>query len=370
MMALDVIEGRPTSGIPSWMVHAMEWSVIDRLAGAPEGTYRNDPVRTYWTMCDRVGVCMIDQWLAGNPLDMGPRGYESSRPRSATTGARRIVIDDMEIREPEDVVEHLERVVFPAIAARIRTFDEDAVVSSLLKAEGELQELLGPDILKVPYAVASLPGFRYGQYGYENYFMAYALYNEVIEKDFRLQADLAALRNRAAARAYREGALPPMLRLDHDMADSRGMLVDVRSLDRIWFPHFARCLEPLLHSNVRLIWHCDGNLMDMVPRLLEVGLGGFQGFQYEDGMDYGRICGMKTRDGDDLLIIAGVSVTRTLPLGTPEDVQRELKFLVEHGPRRGLFLGASSSITPGVPWANMEALVEGLAYYRTHGRGA
>ncbi len=28
----------------------------------------------------------------------------------------------------------------------------------------------------------------------------------------------------------------------------------------------------------------------------------------------------------------------------------------------------SSSITPGVPWANIEALVEGLKYYRRAGR--
>jgi uroporphyrinogen decarboxylase len=198
--------------------------------------------------------------------------------------------------------------------------------------------------------------------------MAYALYPEVIERDFSLQADLALLNNRAAARAIIEAGLLPLLRLDHDMADSRGTLVDIRSLDRIWFPHLARCIEPLLEAGIRLLWHCDGNLMAMVPRLLDVGLGGFQGFQYEDGMDYERICRMRTRDGDDLTIIAGVSVTRTLPHGTPADVRRELAWLVENGPETGLFLAGSSSITPGVPWENLATLVEGFHYYRQHGR--
>ena len=64
----------------------------------------------------------------------------------------------------------------------------------------------------------------------------------------------------------------------------------------------------------------------------------------------------------------GVSVTCTLPYGTPDDVRRELRWLVENGPPTGLFLGASSSITPGVPWQNVQALVEGLAHYRRHGR--
>ena len=70
-----------------------------------------------------------------------------------------------------------------------------------------------------------------------------------------------------------------------------------------------------------------------------------------------------------LIIIGGVSVTRTLPFGTPGDVKREIDWLVANGPKTGLFLGCSSSVTPGVPWENIEALVEGFHYYRTHGRG-
>jgi predicted dehydrogenase len=41
---------------------------------------------------------------------------------------------------------------------------------------------------------------------------------------------------------------------------------------------------------------------------------------------------------------------------------------VENGPKQGLFLGASSSITPGTKRENIKALIEGLKYYREHGR--
>ena len=108
--------------------------------------------------------------------------------------------------------------------------------------------------------------------------------------------------------------------------------------------------------------------MPMIPGLLEAGIAGFQGFQYEFGMDYEKICKMKTRDGRSLLIIGGVSVTQTLPLGKPADVKRELQWLVKYGPKRGLFLGASSSITPGVPWENLKTLVDGFLYYRDQAR--
>ncbi|MCG3147426.1 MAG: hypothetical protein PCFJNLEI_00866 [Verrucomicrobiae bacterium] len=368
-LALDTILGKPARGIPLWLINPMEWSVINRLAGLPAGSYQRDPVATYHRMYENIGVCLVDQWIPENPLSMGVHGYQADTPASATTGAQQIVCDGIVIDSPEAVVEHFERFIFPRLRQAIAGFDETARVQQILRSETEIQRVLGPNMLKSGYGFVWFPSFDYSRYGYEYYFMAFALYPEIIERHFALAADLSLLNNRAVARAYREGGLPPLYRLDHDMADSRGTLVDIKALDRLWLPHFARCLEPLLKTDVKLIWHCDGNLMQMIPRLLEVGLKGFQGFQYEDGMDYEKICRLKTRDGDDLFIIAGVSVTRTLPHGTPADVKRELAWLVEHGPKTGLMLGCSSSMTPGVPWENVKTLVDGFAYYRTHARG-
>jgi len=368
-LAWDTILHKPTCGIPSWLIHPMEHRIIDQLADHPEGSYAQDPENVYIAMQRRIGTCMLDQYIPRNPLTLGSHGYKADAPKSATTGAETIVRDGMTIDSPEAVVEHLEKFEFQKMRQQSSTFDETARIRDIIENEQKVQSALGASILKVPYGVIRFPRFRYGQYGYENYFMAYALYPDVLEKDFSLQADQACQINTATARAYADGHLPPLIRLDHDMADSRGTLVDIKSLDKIWFPHFARALAPVLKTPINMIWHCDGNLSQMLPRLLDVGLKGFQGFQYEDGMDYEKICAMKTRTGEDLIIIAGVSVTRTLPQGTPDDVRKEMAFLVEKGPKTGLFLGGSSSIAPGVSWANTKALVDGFAYYRTHARG-
>ncbi|MFH1571073.1 MAG: uroporphyrinogen decarboxylase family protein [Gemmatimonadota bacterium] len=367
-LALDTIHQRPTRGVPSWLIHVMEHEHIERLAGAQPGAYRRDPHGTYLAFQQAAGTCLLDQWIPDNPLTMGPRGFEGA-DRKATTGLERVVLDGIAIDSPEAVVEHLESRVFPALEQQAAAVDEAAVVRDVLARERQVQEILGPEILKSGHGFVAFPGLAYGAYGYVPYFSACALYPEVLERHFALQADVAVTRNRGAARAYAEGGLPPLYRLDHDMADSRGTLTRPEWLDRRWLPHFARSVEPLVRAGVKLIWHCDGNLMAMVPRLLEVGLAGFQGFQYEDGMDYERICRMRTRDGADLVIIAGVSVTTTLPFGSPQDVRDEIDFLVERGPRTGLFLGGSSTIAPGTPWANIQALVQGLTHYRERGRG-
>lgn len=370
-LALDTIAMRPTKGIPTWIINDMQWSHLETLSGNPPGSYEKDPVRVYLEFFLKSGVCFIDQWIPENPLSMKNQGFDRNTQREATTGAEKIVRDGILIDSPEAAVEHMEKILFPRWQAQRRDLktNEDEEVRKRIAGEVEVQKLFGMNMLKGPYGgFFTFPGFLYGTYGYANYFMAYALYPEVIERGFRIYANTAEVYNRIAARAIVEGGLPRLVRLDHDMADSRGMLVDIKTLDKLWFPHFARSIKPFLDAGIRLIWHCDGNLMQMVPRLLEVGLGGFQGFQYEDGMDYEKICRMKTRDGDDLFIIAGISVTRTLPHGNPADVRRQMDWLVEKGPKVGLILGCSSSIAPGVPLENMKTLIEGFNYYRTHGR--
>ena len=370
-LALDALAMRETKGIPTWVLLAMQWSHLETFSGNPPGSYPNDPVRIYREFSIKSGVSFIDQWIPENPLTIKDQGYGEESERGATTGAEVIVCDGIVIDSPEAVVEHMEKFLFPQWEQWRRDLEAraDEEVRKCIASEVEVQQLFGMNMLKVPYSgFYTFPGFLYYKYGYANYFMTYALYSEVIERGFKIHADASVAHNRIAARAIIEGDLPRLVRLDHDMADSRGMLVDIKTLDQLWFPHFVRAIQPLLDAGIRLIWHCDGNLMDMVPRLLEAGLGGFQGFQYEDGMDYEKICKMKTRDGTDLLIIAGVSVTTTLPHGKPADVKRQMDWLVEKGPKVGLMLGCSSSIAPGVSLENMQALIEGFAHYRKHGR--
>jgi hypothetical protein len=367
-MARDFLAGRPVRGIPIWQINPMEWEMVDRLAGTPAGSYEADPVPVYRRMLENAGVCLLDQWIPTNPLSMRAAGYDAGTERKATTGADEVRVDGRLIDSPEAVAAHIEQVEIPGWRQALVDLDEDAVVSQILEREATAQAAVGPEILKAPYSFP-FPTFQYSTYGYAWYFMAYALYPELIERAFSAAADYCERYNTAACRAFDIGDLPRYARLDHDMADTRGTLVRIESLEQLWFPHFARAVSPLLKAGVRAIWHCDGNLMEMVPRLLEVGLCGFQGFEYQHGMDYERICRLRTRDGEPLLIIAGVSVTSTLPHGTPADVRRELEWLVEHGPLGNTALGCSSSITPGVPWDNLQMLADGFRYYRQYGRG-
>ncbi len=221
-MAWDTLAMTPTRGVPAFTIFAMDIPFMERLAGCAAGEYGRDPEAVYLAFQREAGACFVDQWIPRNPLTMGEHGYESSTPRTATTAASEVIRDGIVIDSPEAVIEHLERVVFPRRQQQIDTFAEQmpALCERLVEQELAVQRFLGPDLLKGPYAdgFQDLPKLHYGTYGYANYFMAYALYPEIMERDFVQQADLAVLRNRAAARVIVEGHLPRQVRLDHDMA--------------------------------------------------------------------------------------------------------------------------------------------------------
>ncbi len=363
-LAYDTLRREHTGGIPTGLFHIMEHSVIERLACADPGDYRRDPYGVYVRMLENVGVNMVDQMLMENPLSMGEKGYEGGGGGATTGGFPEI--DGMVIDTPEACAEHIERFEIPCLTDRIERFDRPQVIQDVIAGESQAQRILGPSILKAGYAQLVFPGLLYYRYGYENFLVAYVLFPDLFDRLFRLQAGYAVLKNQAVVDAFQSAGLPLYHRLDHDMADSRGLLVSLDSLKRCWVEQFARSIKPAVDAGFTLLWHCDGNLMELFPYLIEAGVNGFQGFQYEDGMDYVKICRMKDRMGRPLVIQAGVSVTRELPLGKPADVKNQIRFLVENGPRTGLFLSMSSSCTPGTPWENIVTAVEGFRYYRSH----
>ena len=363
--------GENIGGYTNGGANIMEHSELNRIAalnGMENPDYVNNPIEVYKCVQLALGATHKGQWIPLNPLTMQARGYDEHFTRSATTGVEEIVRDGMVIADPDDVVEHMERFVFPNLEKRIAEYDHEARVREIGLSEYNQQMEMGLEFLKVPSGFITFPKFGYNEYGYVNYFSAYALYEDVIAKHFRLQAELARKNNLAAAEAINRYHLPKYFNLDHDMADSRSTLVNIRSLEKIWFPQLDYSLQPI-HDKVtdmRLSWHCDGNIMPMVPGLIEVGVRGFQGFQYEFGVDLKHLCSLRGRDGRPLYIKAGVSVTTTLPFGTPADVRREMDEIVGIHGDAVLSLGCTSSVTPGVPSANLDALIEGLNYYRNH----
>ena len=108
------------------------------------------------------------------------------------------------------------------------------------------------------------------------------------------------------------------------------------------------------HSKVAL-HHTCGNVAEVIPDAIEIGLDVLESVQPEAMDPYG----LKQRFGEHLTFWGGLGVQNTLPFGTPEEVCTEVKLLCrEMGRGGGYILAPAKPLQDDTPTANAAAAVE------------
>jgi len=165
----------------------------------------------------------------------------------------------------------------------------------------------------------------------------------------------AAFQQHAAREFARAGV--DILITGDDIAGQTGPLI---SLDT-----WRRFLKPLLAATARVVkeanpdtyvfYHSDGNVEAFIPDLIEIGIDILNPIQPEC-MDPAAI---KRRYGDRLSYWGTVSVQRTMPLGTVDEVQNEVRSRIREVARGGgLILAPAHVLGPETPWENIVAFFE------------
>lgn len=272
---------------------------------------------------------------------------------------------------PEMLLERARQI--PDTPAKILAakFKATEVEASYRKCLDEIRRRWG-DMVYLPNHWELVANFSlYFEYGYVAFLAATALYPEAIGRIYWEDAILTRARNEIIVKLYREYALPPILFCGDDICDNRGPMCSPSFLREHYWPHARYSLEPLVETGIRAIHHCDGNVMPNIDDMLSTGFSGFQGFQYECGIDPWMISGKRSLRGEKLLFMAGMNVTRTLPFGTVADVIAEVDWCLDYadGGQRLLFF-TSSSIGPETPLENVVAGYAHARAFRDFGRPA
>lgn len=199
----------------------------------------------------------------------------------------------------------------------------------------------------------------YYQYGYSAFFQACALYPEAVGKIWWARSLHARERAKVIASLYRELDLVPLMFCGEDLCNNSGPMVDPGFLRQYYMPTVRMIVEPLVNAGVRLIHHCDGDIRSMVGDYLACGFSGLQGFQYELGVEIPDLRKLRGPLGEELLFFTGLSVTRTLPFGTPDDVRAEVDYFLDSTDGgKGMFLFTSNVTGVEVPVENIRAAYE------------
>lgn len=119
-----------------------------------------------------------------------------------------------------------------------------------------------------------------------------------------------------------------------------------------------RCISAAKKVNPAVIayYHSDGNILEIIPELIEIGVDVLNPIQPEC-MDPAAI---KAEYGDRLSFWGTIGTQTTMPFGTPAEVEAVTRRMIETvGKGGGLVIAPTHLLEPEVPFENIDA------FYRT-----
>ena len=149
-----------------------------------------------------------------------------------------------------------------------------------------------------------------------------------------------------------------------DFGSQRGPLVSPRMWTEFLGEGFGQYVALAKSYGLQVMHHTCGSVRPIIPLMVDRGLDVLQSLQPEAAdMDLQEL---KAEFGDRLSFHGGISIQRTLPFGTPEEVREEVRERVAAlAAGGGYILSTSHNIQGDTPVENVVAL---LSAYREYGR--
>jgi uroporphyrinogen decarboxylase len=140
-----------------------------------------------------------------------------------------------------------------------------------------------------------------------------------------------------------------------DYGAQRSMLFSPKLWRELFKPRLARMFAVFLDAGLPVILHSDGDIWEILPDLVEIGLTCLNPVQPEV-LDHARL---RREFGSKLSFYGGISTQTVLPTGTPDAIRAAtagcVRDLAPDG--TGLILGPSHRMQSDIPVANVETML-------------
>jgi len=191
--------------------------------------------------------------------------------------------------------------------------------------------------------------------GTEEIFLDLAVRQEIAEVIFRKIGDfyLAYLERILEAA---KGKIDIVLMGD-DFGAQNGLLISPNTWRDFIKPGFGRYINLIKSHNAKSMHHTCGSVIEIIPDMIECGLDILQSIQPEaKGMS---LANLKERFGKILCFHGGISIQRTMPFGSPEDIRREVKNIADIVKLDGGYIFCTShNIQADTSFTNITALMD------------
>lgn len=142
-----------------------------------------------------------------------------------------------------------------------------------------------------------------------------------------------------------------LVMIGEDMAYKTGPMLSPTWFEEHYFHRFARIVGAYHEKGIKVMFHSDGNLNEVLDGLVDSGIDAVNPVEVLAGMD---IKDLHIRY-PKLIFVGGIDVSQLLPLGTPEQVRSAVRKAIDDSDGQ-IMVGSSTELNNEVPLENYLAL--------------
>ena len=188
--------------------------------------------------------------------------------------------------------------------------------------------------------------------GMENALTDFYLYPDEVHRLFQKLTDFYM---RVIERSKEEIHADAVFTSD-DIGMQTGAFFSEEIFEEFFKPYYKQLIDKAHSLGMHFWLHTCGNIERFLPHFIEIGLDVIHPIQ-KYTMEEKKIADTY---GDKICIWAGFDVQKTIPFGTPEDVRKEVRFMIDTYARdNGRFmLTCGNGLTPDCKIESFEALLD------------
>ena len=147
-----------------------------------------------------------------------------------------------------------------------------------------------------------------------------------------------------------------------DFGSQNGMLISPGMWRTFIKPGFIEFIGLIRHYRAKTMHHTCGSVVEIIPDMIECGLDVLQSLQPEAANM--SLSSLKSRFGDRLCFHGGVSIQRTMPFGTPDEIRKKVLQIADLvKPGGGYIWCTAHNIQADTSVENVQALLQAYKEY-------
>ena len=154
--------------------------------------------------------------------------------------------------------------------------------------------------------------------------------------------------------------------VSEDLGSSSGGLVGPDQFCAFFKFPLGTLVRHIKGLGLPVLFHSCGCIYTYLDDLMELGIDALHPLQRTAGMDLARV---KRQYGGRICLVGNIDSSRTLPFGTPDDVEAEVREAIAiAAPGYGYILASDHSLHDGIPVPNILRMFDAARKYGAYGK--